>query len=381
MQQWPLTWQVETRCFTAADPGCETADFVLFFAGRGLAGADAVYQSLRALCPHAHVLGCSTGTVIDGADLEDEDDAVVAVAVRLDRSAVKLASVPVSEGDSFGDGRALARQLPVAGLSGVLVLSDGLNVNGSALVAGVQSVIGADTPVGGGLAGDGSAFSRTYVCADAPPAERTIGAIGFYGEALSIGLGAAHGWRFFGPNRRITRAEGAVLHEMDGKPALDLYERYLGEEAADLPASALLYPLLISNPAAPDDEVVRTVLSVDRERRTMTFAGDVPEGWTARLMRGVFTSLAAGAAEAASAACAGAQEDTNGLALLVSCVGRRLLMGQRAADEVDAVVQALSARFRPIGFYSYGEIATVGGVGHCGLHNQTMMVMTLQEAA
>lgn len=376
MQHWVLGWNRQTGRF-AGDPACAGADFVLFFAGRTVQG-DAAFESLRRLCPAARILGCSTGSVISGMDVDD--DIATAVAVKLERSSVRLASVTISEGDhSFHDGCVLARQLPLEDLAGVLVLSDGLHVNGSALVSGLQSVLGASVPVGGGLAGDGSAFAQTFVSADAPPRERLVAALGFYGDSLNIGLGAAHGWRFFGPVRRITRSRGAMLHEMDGKPALDLYERYLGEEVADLPASALLYPLLISNPAAPDDEVVRTVLSVDRQARTMTFAGDVPEGWTARLMRGVFSSLSAGAAEAAEAA-AGAG-DSKGLALLVSCVGRRLLMGQRAADEVEAVSEVLSGRFHQFGFYSYGEIATQGVDGWCGLHNQTMTVMTFQEVA
>lgn len=376
MQHWSLTWRAENHVFDG-DLACADADFVLYFAGRAAAASASVFESLRALCPRAHVLGCSTGTVIDGDELNDDE--ATAVAVKLDRATVALASVAVTGQSSLEDGRALATRLNRPDLVGVLVLSDGLNVNGTALVAGLQSVLGADIPVGGGLAGDGSAFARTFVCADAPPAERIVAALGFYGDGLTIRLGASHGWNYFGPSRRITRSEGAVLYEMDGKPALDLYERYLGEEAADLPASALLYPLLITNPNAPEDEVVRTVLAVDREQRTMTFAGDIPEGWSARLMRGVFDSLAAGAAEAAKEASGPSGE--NGLALLISCVGRRLLMGQRAADEVEAVAEVLSARFRQIGFYSYGEIATQGVAGWCGLHNQTMTVMTLQEAA
>ncbi|KAF0182871.1 MAG: hypothetical protein FD124_2060 [Alphaproteobacteria bacterium] len=376
MQHWSLTWRARDHAFEG-DAACADADFALYFAGREAAGSHSIFNSLRRLCPHALIMGCSTGTVIDGEELHDDE--AVAVAVRLDRATVALARVAVTGQSSFEDGRALATQLRKPGLVGVLVLSDGLNVNGTALVAGLQDILGADIPIGGGMAGDGSAFARTLVCADAPPAERIVAALGFYGDGLTIRLGAAHGWNYFGPTRRITRSDGAVLHEMDGKPALDLYERYLGEEAADLPASALLYPLLVTNPDAPEDEVVRTVLAVDREHRTMTFAGDIPQGWSARLMRGAFDSLAAGAAQAAAEASGAPGE--GGLALLISCVGRRLLMGQRAEDEVEAVAGVLSARFRQIGFYSYGEIATQGVAGWCGLHNQTMTIMTLQEAA
>lgn len=136
---------------------------------------------------------------------------------------------------------------------------------------------------------------------------------------------------------------------------------------------------MITNPANPADEVVRTVLAVDREARTMTFAGDIPEGWSARLMRGVFDNLTDGAATAAQRALPPEPSDDEGLALLVSCVGRRLLMGQRTADEAEAATSVLGDKFRDIGFYSYGEIATQGGEGYCGLHNQTMTVMTFRE--
>lgn len=373
MQQWPLTWSGERRGFSGP-PECADADFVLFFAERETLGAGEVIASLRSLCPRARLAGCSSGTVIKGEDVLDA--AAAAVAVKLERSRVALASVAVGVLSSYDDGQALARQLAAPDLAGVLVFSDGLKVNGSALVAGMQSVLGEHLPIGGGLAGDGPAFVQTLVCADAPACEHVVAALGFYGGALEVRIGAAHGWDDFGPLRRITRSEGVVLYEMDGKPALDLYERYLGEEAADLPASALLYPLLISNPDDRGDEVVRTVLAVDRDARTMTFAGDVPEGWNARLMRGAFDNLSAGAAAAAASARGGGGAG-EGLAVLVSCVGRRLLMGQRVADEVEAAAQALGDGFSRIGFYSYGEIATQG---RCGLHNQTMTVLTLREA-
>ena len=95
--------------------------------------------------------------------------------------------------------------------------------------------------------------------------------------------------------RRISRSSGNILFDLDGTPALDLYERYLGEEAEGLPGTALLFPLEISDPASPETTLVRTVLAIDREKRSMTFAGDMPEGWTAQLMRGNIAHLAAGA--------------------------------------------------------------------------------------
>jgi hypothetical protein len=227
-------------------------------------------------------------------------------------------------------------------------------------------------------------FEQTLVGADCAPQPGCVAAVGFYGSAIRIGHGSAGGWDEFGPRRRITRSSGNVLYELDGEPALDLYERYLGEEdARGLPSTALLFPLLIRDPEQPDQDVVRTILAIDREARSMTFAGDVPEGWVAQLMRGNFDRLAAGAAEAARQARNGLGEhgDREGLAVLVSCIGRRLLMNQRIMDEVEAAGAELGSKFPRVGFYSYGEISPHGQAGVCQLHNQTMTVTALTEAA
>ena len=208
-----------------------------------------------------------------------------------------------------------------------------------------------------------------------------VAAVGFYGQEVSFACGSAGGWDEFGPVRQVTRSAGHVLHELDGRPALDLYELYLGEEAADLPAAGLLYPLKIWDPAHPDEAVVRTLVAIDRAASTVTFVGDIPMGWNARLMRGAADNLTAGAAEAARRA---RQKQgpglTGGLCLFVSCVGRRLALGQRTEDEVEAICDALPPGTQLIGFYSHGEIAPLGATGRAVLHNQTATLMLLAES-
>ncbi|MCU0885970.1 MAG: FIST C-terminal domain-containing protein, partial [Beijerinckiaceae bacterium] len=249
---------------------------------------------------------------------------------------------------------------------------------------GLSSAVGRGVAVSGGLAGDGAKFGETWVAADCTPAKGMIVAVGFYGPDIAFGHGSAGGWDVFGPRRTITRSVDNVLFELDGQPALDLYERYLGpEEAALLPGSALLFPLSIRDPAAANQDVVRTVLAVDQQARTMTFAGDVPQGWSAQLMRGQFDRLSDAsmqAARQASAHSAGAAHGDS-LAILVSCIGRRLLLGQRIADEVDAAVTGLASGTGLLGFYSYGEIAPHAVSGVPQLHNQTMTVTTIRERA
>jgi len=206
--------------------------------------------------------------------------------------------------------------------------------------------------------------------------------VGFYGSAIKIGHGCAGGWDIFGPRRQVTKSAGNVLFELDGEPALDLYARYLGpEDSKGLPGSALLFPIEVHDPAQPDSSVVRTVLAVDHESRSMTFAGDVPQGWTAQLMRGNFDRLAEGAADAARQARNGlnARKEDHQFSILVSCIGRRLLMGQRTSDETEAAGAELGADTLRLGFYSYGEISPHAKSGICELHNQTMTVTSFAE--
>jgi len=285
--------------------------------------------------------------------------------------------------DSRSSGETLGRALKANDLLGVFVLSDGLNVNGSELVAGITAVVGREVPISGGLAGDGSEFGETLVGAGGPPRTHLAAAIGFYGPHVRIANGSAGGWDVFGPHRKVTRSAGNVLLELDGKPALDLYERYLGEEEAKgLPGTALLFPLQIFDPNRPDHVVVRTILSVDRDTRAMTFAGNVPEGWVTQLMRGNFDRLATVSGDAArQAATALGETNGDGVAILVSCIGRRLLMGQRITDEVEAAGAELDAGMSRLGFYSYGEISPHAASGCCELHNQNMTVTTIRQAA
>jgi len=289
-----------------------------------------------------------------------------------------VASVEVAAyGSSAEIGAAAARALPTKGLSHVIVLSDGKQVNGSELVAGMTSALPAGISVTGGLAGDGSRFDRTLVWSDTGPRAGVVTAVGFYGDRLKVGFGSLGGWDPFGPERLVTGSKANVLSELDGEPALALYKKYLGEHAAGLPATGLLFPLSIRT--RDGRSFVRTILAVDEIAQSLTFAGDVPEGAYARLMKANFDRLvdgAQGAAKTCSAADGGGAPD---LALLISCVGRKLVLGQRTEEEVEAVGRVLGNTTRLTGFYSYGEICPAAPKASCELHNQTMTITTLTE--
>ena len=376
-----LSWQ-DRAGWRGGDIKADGADLALYFGTRQALANGSRYGELRAMFPGALVVGCSTGGQILGNEISD--DRIAALAVRFSSTKVRLVGQAVAGPEqSCACGEAVGRALAAEDLAGIFVLSDGLNVNGSELVAGITRFVGKGIPVTGGLAGDGSDFKESLVGADCAPRSHLVAAVGFYGSAVRFSHGSAGGWDIFGPRRRVTRSSRNILFELDGRPALDLYERYLGEEdVSGLPGTALLFPLQVRDPAKPDHEIVRTVLAVDREARSMTFAGDVPEGWHAQLMRGNFDHLAAGAAEAARQAQAGLNGSGggDGIAVLVSCIGRRLLMGQQTTDEVEAAAAELGSQMSRIGFYSYGEISPHAASGICELHNQTMTVTTIAEA-
>jgi hypothetical protein len=349
---------------------------VVAFGASGLLDAPGPVEDVLAAYPRARVLGCSTSGEVHGTRIHD-DSLVVAVA-RFDQVGLREASAPVaSAADSFAAGESIARQLEADDLRAVLVFSDGLVVNGSELVRGLNAVLPPGVVVSGGLAGDGDRFQRTWVLDQRRIRGGCVSAVGLYGAALRVGHGSKGGWDAFGVERQVTRSEGNVLYELDGRPALALYKEYLGDRASGLPAAALLFPLTLRADTADDRRLVRTILAVDEAKQSMTFAGDIPEGWLAQLMYANFDRLVDGAGNAASAALG--EQDDNVLAIAVSCVGRRLVLGDRAEEEIEATADVLPRTAVQVGFYSYGELSPLAG-GKCELHNQTMTLTTLAEA-
>jgi hypothetical protein len=358
----------------AALPGGTHVVFV--FGSRTALSAGALHE-LRSLCPGAAIIGCSTAGEICGVTVRD--DSLTATAVGFDGTRVAGSLVNIaSSADSHAAGRRLAESLDHDGLKHVLVFSEGLRVNGSALVAGLSEHLPEGVSVTGGLSADGDRFAETCVVWEGRTAVHAVVGLGLYGESLRVGCGSLGGWDPFGPERVVTRSEGNVLYELDGRSALDLYKTYLGEHADQLPSSGLLFPLCLRVSGRPD-AVVRTILSVDPLERSITLAGDIPKGTHARLMKANFDRLIDGAGGAARACRPGPQEPGVELALLISCVGRKLLLKQRIEEEVESVREVLGPQAVLAGFYSYGEISPFTLHANCELHNQTMTITTLSE--
>lgn len=347
------------------------ADLVLVFADSPFFHGKECFEQLRAMFPQALIAGCSSSGSVMGVQISDGD--MVATVVKLENSSVRLAAVDVGQGGARELGVSLMEQLAADDLRHVFVLSDGLSVNGSDLAQGLNQ---RGIPVTGGLAGDGTRFCNTWVMADAQAVGGKIAALGFYG-ALTVKSGCFAGWEEFGAERVVTRSSGNVVYEIDGGPALALYKKYLGEQAAELPASGLRFPLSIQADKKKK-ALIRTLLAVDEKAQSLTFAGDVPQGYLCKLMRTNLDNLIDSAGLAAEAAMPAAINQS-GLCLVVSCVGRRLVMGQLTEEELEIVQQKLGDGALITGFYSYGELAPFSDVLQCQLHNQTMTLTTLYE--
>jgi hypothetical protein len=376
MRSQARTWS--TGAGWGGEPLVDGAALVFVFGDRIALSDGRALGELRELHPDAEIVGCSTAGEIN--DTRVLEDGVVAAALAFDDTRVSVATT--TSDDSARAGARLAEALPPDGLRHVLVFSEGSSVNGTALTRGLLGVAGGlsrglpeGVNVTGGLAGDAQRFERTFVIRGGEILDNGIVAIGLYGDRLRVGYGSMGGWDPFGPDRVITRSEGNTLYQLDGKPALALYKQYLGPHADDLPSSALLFPLLLSTPSS---ELVRTILGVDEDEQSMMFAGDVPVGSVVRLMKANFERIVDGAAGAAEASTAiGGTPD---FALLVSCVGRRLILKQRTEDELEAVRKTVGPGTVMAGFYSYGELCPSVKGASCELHNQTMTITTLAEA-
>ena len=355
----------------------EDYQLVFVFGASDCINDPGVLLHVKGLYPNAEIVFSSTS----GEILDDNvyDDSAVVTAIHFDKTRVGCIETNISEHkDSFETGKYLMKALATEGLNSIFVVSDGTHINGSELVDGFNFDNPGEIAVTGGLAGDAARFSKTFTGLNKAPSEGNVIAVGFYGKDLLVGHGSFGGWDEFGPEREITKSDKNVLFEIDGRSALDLYKEYLGDYVNDLPGSALLFPLSLRMEGASDN-VVRTILSISEEDKSMTFAGNLPIGSKVRLMKANFDKLIDGSSSAATFSFAGIKNNKADLALLISCVGRKLILQSRTDEEIVAAKEIFGNETVLTGFYSYGEISPFNPSAKCELHNQTMTITTFTE--
>jgi len=364
-------WQIEENILDR-----NRTDIVFTFGDRESIKEAEVFNSLKEIYPHANIVGCSSSGNILGDSISDSS--LVATAISFKDAIIEVSVEDFSkEDDLYEVSKKLINNLPKENLKHIFILSDGLNMNGSILAKGVNSAVDTTIAITGGLAADGTDFLETWVIANEEAKQNRVVAVGFYGESITIESSCYSGWNEFGILRKITKSKDNILYEIDGQPALELYKKYLGVYAKNLPSSALDFPMSIKE-NQESEPIIRSVLGVDEKRQALIFAGDVNEGYLARLMRASADGLINGSEIAAQQIKR--VNEKNALGLIVSCVGRRLVLKQLVDEELEVIGETLSSNVQLTGFYSYGELAPFSNeVLTCNLHNQTMTLTVIYE--
>lgn len=351
---------------------------VFVFANRYLLEDKIVIDDIRKQFPYEHLVFGSTSGEISSCYVNDNSISITAIEFEKSSFVVKSGNILDYDKKAKPLGEALYDQMPKENLKHLFVLSEGSFVNGSSLIDGIEQNMNAAVSITGGMCGDDARFEKTIASYKEDPKAGEVILIGFYGETLEISFASFGGWTPFGPERKITKSKGNILFEIDGKPALDLYKFYLGDKASELPQASLLYPLNVI-PEGKNEAVVRTILSINEANNSMVLAGDVPVNSKVQLMMASIDAIASGAKQAAAIAIEH-RENPAELALIVSCVGRKLVMNQRVEEEIEQVQEVVGNSTAIAGFYSYGEMAPFNGINRvCELHNQTMTLTLFSE--
>lgn len=389
--------------WSSAFPAIDSAQtLILVFGPADWQAYTAAFNELIAHYAQAIIVGCSGyGAISNGEIL---DDTLIASITHFHQTQLRLATCPInSPAESLFAGQILAHELAAPDLQATLLFSDGLNTNGSTLIAGINSKLSPATVVIGGLAGDSQRFTSTWVMANQLPRSQLACALGFYGNAIQFKTAIRVGWNPLGPERQVTLASGNKLYTLDDKPALELYKQYLGSRATDITKNSLNFPLAIRSKGKPYT-LIRTPMVLDEDSQTLIFAGDIPENSSAQLVHVSATTLIDGAYKAGLELneVIALNQDQPVLLLTISCGARRAVMAEDAGLELDAVCSAFAKKINQVGYYSFGELAphnvklepknspycatkdcttclATPTYGLCELHNQTITLTAIYE--
>ncbi len=367
------SWEYLSENITLKKP------LVLVFGSRFMLDNDTIYSEIKNLFTDAHIVfGSTSGNIISNLV---EDESITITAIEFEKSTFLIKTVNVltteSKKDSFKTGNDLIQKLPQEGLKHVFVVSEGSFINGSQLTKGMNSATNNNLLITGALCGDGARFEKTITSYNETPKTGEIIAIGFYGESLEVSFSINGGWTPFGPERTVTKSKDNMLYELDGQPALDLYKKYLGDKSKELPGAALLYPLNVTS-KEEDHAIVRTILNINEAENSMILAGDILEGSKVQLMMTNVDNIV-NASELAAKEASESRKNKSEVAILVSCIGRKLVLDQRTEEEVEEAIEVIGKETTICGLYSYGEIAPFYKENNCQLHNQTMTITLISE--
>jgi hypothetical protein len=330
------------------------------------------FSLLKSKYPDANIVGCSTaGNILDTTIDKYE---VIATAISFDTAKVKVFSTHLFQKSISQDTFDLVNSIEKEGLKHLFILSPGL-INGSEIVEGIK--VDKNITVSGALAGDEDKFESTYLFFNEKKGSDLLIAICFYGDSIHTSVGCDTGWNEFGATRVVTKSKKNIIYEIDNKPAIELYEKYLGNSIDSLPNSALRFPLSIRDSINDENEIILVMMDINSDK-SLVYAGNIKEGSIIKLMKTNVSNLLEGAS--LSAKRVKSYNEKESLSLVISCAARRSVLKQFSEEEVEVVKEILPLKTQIIGFYSYGEIAPFSNeLSKSLLHNQTMTITTIYE--
>ena len=268
-----------------------------------------------------------------------------------------------------------------------LIFLDGLMQEGSNFIYGLQERLGKSFPLVGASASDNMRFFKTYQYFNQELlSDSAIGIL--WGGKLNFGLGIKHGWKPLGKPRTVTKSYGNIVYEIDGEPAVKIYEEYLARDISalqkELKRISILYPVGIYL-TGEDEYLLRNIISIE-SNGALHFQGNVDQGSTIRLMIGTKESCLAATREALAEARKGLSGSNidfrkrKGFALVFDSVSRYNMLRRSAVKELEIIKEGLDNDTPIIGLYTYGEQAPLKAVSYQGrayFHNQTITILTV----
>jgi len=333
------------------------------------------------------VIGCSSLAVISSKGICKHGFVIVLISLG-EHSFFNVAAVKeISKVGPLAAGRELGEKLRY-GCKEVrrklsLVFSDGLLANAAEFINGVEERLGRSFPLVGASASDNFAFHETYQYFNKEILHDSSCGI-LWGGKLNFGLGIKHGWKPLGKERRVTRASGNTVHEIDKQPAARLYEDYLNKGTLDLNKElkriSTFYPLGIYLPGEKE-YLLRNITAIKNDGSLVT-QGNVAQDSSIRLMIGTKDSCLSATVKSCEEARKGLCGHNPKLVFIFNSASRLSLLGRQAEREVSIIRESFGGESVIAGLYTYGEQAPLKSLNYLGrtyFHNQSVCILAMGE--
>lgn len=331
-------------------------------------------SQLKQQFPIANIVGCSSGGDIQDTNITYSALALTFVQFENTKLDVKLTNLKHSTNQTIQFKHPLDENL----LKHILVFTD-LQSNDFNFISRLQQELPKHIRVSGGVAAahELTKNNNTYIIYQNKTYKDAAVYIGFYGSQLSINCGSHAGWDSYDIERIATKVSGNILYELNGEKALKIYKSCLSKLNKKIEDSPFWHPVSIRI-FEEERPIIRTVIGFNEEDDSIMFAGDIPLNCSVKLMKANLDRIITGAKKSAQDCLIGQQSKPQ-LAILVSCIGRQVVLNKLINEELEIVKETLGDNCALSGYYSYGEFAPISKSSRGVLHNQTMTITTITE--